>query len=214
MLNARTLLRELVVQPLEGRIGPSDSGCLTESAVLSAVRRLDLAGTHFDHWDLLRAIESFLKIQIEVQPLCLNGYHPLLERQTRRSGIQAELVCLTSAGTLYIFVPIGVHHNLPKGSWKDVILHELSHLMLCQPIPLRRDLTSTERIDGFWHPPRAILRRTPPFDLDTCLTDSAVRRRFLMWCEQEADDCTNHLRSISARGPSSYNRNGSLLGKF
>jgi hypothetical protein len=65
---------------------------------------------------------------------------------------------------------------------------------------------------GLWLPPKRFTARKPPFDLTACQRDPELRRRYLAWCEEDADLWAENLRACGAYGPKVFFRDETLLG--
>lgn len=187
-----------------GSVGASPE--LTEDEVLQALGRLGLGGKHFDHLELHGAIQEYMDLEIRLE-LIRDDHCALVGREIRRRKIQAALVYIDETDYVTIQIPA----TTCPVEWKDLLYHELSHLLGHHPLPYRRKGRKPGEV-SFWHPPRLLCRRRPPLDLEECSRDPGLRHALIRWCETEADSWTEHLRSIAAYGRRIYLREEFLLG--
>ncbi len=189
-------------------------GCreaLDHATVLGALRRLDDSSPSFDHlrfdeFDLHAALEDYLgrDIGYDVIP---DHRSALVHRVVRREAIHGELVYAPSTGALRVELAATLHPADRKAAHYE----ELAHLMAAHPVPYRMPGTPPEH-RSFWHPPRLLCDRRPPFDLGLCGVDPDTRREMIAWCEADADAWVEHLRAISALGRDVYLREERIIG--
>lgn len=205
-------LRRRMIRPILSRLARRrGSEPLSEETVLEALRRLDAAvpafsHLSFDHRDLHGALEAFLGKEIRLERLSTH-VSPVVARWLRRTTVRAELICVPEADFLTLLLPTNLH----PADERDAHLHELAHLLAAHPMPCRSK-AGQDRAVSFWTPPRTLIRRKPPFDVEACAMDPELRRRMVSWCEDDADRWVEHLRTISALGRNVYLREERVLG--
>ena len=203
-----SLLGRTVLRPFRSR---GVDRALDHALVLQALRELDDSSGGFDHMrytelDLHGALEDYFGRPVGYE-LIPDDRSAIVRRMVRREAIHAELVYHPAADSLSIKVAA----TLNEADRKEAHYHEVAHLMAAHPVPYWVQGTPHHHRE-FWHPPRSLSPRTPPFDLSRCRTDPALRQDMIRWCEQDADAWVEHLRAISALGRQVYLREERVIG--
>lgn len=206
-----SVLGRVVLRPIRARLSRDVDRELDHALVLEALRNLDAASEGFDHmrfteFDLHGALEDHFGRPVGYD-LIPDDRSAIVRRMVRREAIHAELVYHPGADSLSIKVAA----TLNEADRKEAHYHELAHLMAAHPVPYWLEGTPPHH-RVFWHPPRSLCRRTPPFDLSRCETDAALRQEMILWCEEDADAWVEHLRAISALGRQVYLREERVIG--
>lgn len=189
----------------------TDQQELAEHTAMQALLRLDRAvrdfdHTHYDEESLHNAAQEYIDLEIRLE-LVRTDRHEVAGRRIRRSPVEADLVCFEGADHVSVLIPAG----LPRSEWRDPLYHELWHLIAGHPLPFWGRVGAA-RQPALWQPPRTPVRRIPPFDLGDCAAEPRLMRRCERWCEADADQAVEHLRSISAMKQGIYESQGFLLG--
>lgn len=174
---------------------------VTLDETLAALKTLQLAGRYYEPSDLFGALRKRLGLDLGMQEIAAE---PAV-RGMKDNGIRGALLVIPEMGRADLIVPAG----LDSEELSDIIYHELAHIVAGHALPCKQP--GDER-PGLWIPPKRFTRRTPPFDLRICQRDPVIRRRYLAWCEQDADLWAQNLRSCGAYGPTVFFREEKLLG--
>lgn len=206
-----TAIGRTVLKPFRSHWSRGADRELDHNLVLEALGKLKDSSIAFDHMafteiDLHGALEDYFGQPIGYE-LIPDHRSALVGRVVRREAIHAELVYAPAADSVSIKIAASLH----EADRKEAHYHELAHLIAAHPVPYWVRHTPLHHRD-FWYPPRSLCSRTPPFDLNRCRTDPALRQEMIQWCEDDADAWAEHLRAISALGRQVYLREERVIG--
>ena len=126
-------------------------------------------------------------------------------RSMSNNGIRGALLVIPEMRRADLIVPA----SLDPEELTGIMYHELAHIVAGHALPCKRP--GGEGM-GLWLPPKRFTARKPPFDLAACQRDPELRRRYLAWCEEDADLWAENLRACGAYGPKVFFRDETLLG--
>ena len=137
---------------------------LDHNVVLETLRHLHASVATFDHMDfteltLHEALEHYFARPIGYE-LIRDDRSAIVRRVVRRETIHAELVYEPVNDAVSVKIAASLHET----DRKEAHYHELAHLIAGHPVPYRVPEAPPDHRE-FWHPPRSLSRREPPFDV-------------------------------------------------
>ncbi len=177
---------------------------VTEAEVLPALKKLRLAGRHYEPEHLLDVLQRRMRLELKVVTI----EDQLWCKRMLDGGIHGSIRVIEGTNRGELWVP----QDLDREELAGVMYHELAHVVAAHPLPMRREDEDQAGRVRFWLPRKRFTRRRPPFDLAACERDERLREAMIHWCEIDADLWAEHLRTFGAYGPRTCFREKMFLG--